>query len=258
MNITLPPSSIHWGTGPDSICISSIESSCCRDKKQYDLQLATQLSEQRAVNASLSNAVQRLSDALAEKEHHMVDIQQTHEEKILDMNHSMVAMEQKCNAKIFSLQQIHEHHMVGIQKTHEERILDMNHSLVAMEQKYEEKIVSLQQIHEEKIIDMQEIHEIKMLEMLKKKLSEESSTPTASSCRRDMAYQREGKYEDITNEKSSNLWLISKSVTSYGRSIRDVLTQTKARAVPRRRSIPKFVSVENMEVDNLSGLTYRG
>jgi len=217
MNITLPPSSIHWGTGPDSICISSIESSCCRDKKQYDLQLATQLSEQRAVNASLSNAVKRLSDALAEKERQMVDIQQTHEEKILDMNHSMVALEQK----------------------------------------YEEKIVSLQQIHEEKIIDMQEIHEIKMLEMLQKKLSGESSTPTASSCRRDMAsYQREGKYED-TSGKTSNWWLISKSVTSYGRSIRGVLTQAKARAA-RRRSIPKFVSVENMEMDNLSGLTSRG
>ena len=121
----------------------------------------------------INHPVKRLSGALAEKEHHMVDIQLTHEEKILDMNHSMVAMEQKCGAKIFSLQQIHEHHMVG------------------MEQKYEEKIVSLQQIHEEKIIDMQEIHEIKMLEMLQKKLSGESSTPTASSCRRDMAsYQQ--------------------------------------------------------------------
>ena len=65
----------------DTDSVSSIESSGCRERKNVQ----RQMSELRAVNVSLSNAVQRLSDALKEKEEMLLDMKEMHESKMLDM-----------------------------------------------------------------------------------------------------------------------------------------------------------------------------
>ena len=77
-------SSYQWNT--DSI--SSIESSCCRERKHFE----HQLSKLRSENASLSNAVQRLTDTLKVKE-----------EKIVDMEDAIVDMQQTCESKMLEM-----------------------------------------------------------------------------------------------------------------------------------------------------------
>jgi hypothetical protein len=74
-------SSHYWDPDPDSDSVSSIESSRCRERKH----LEQQMSELRSVNASLRKEVQLLSGALQEKEEAILDMQEVHESKMLDL-----------------------------------------------------------------------------------------------------------------------------------------------------------------------------
>eukprot|EP00985_Skeletonema_marinoi_P026382 scaffold20422_cov133-Skeletonema_marinoi.AAC.2 len=66
----------------DSISTITIESSHRHGERN---QFEQQMSELRLVNASLSNTVTRLSSALQEKEETILDMQEAHESKMLDM-----------------------------------------------------------------------------------------------------------------------------------------------------------------------------
>jgi len=66
----------------DSVSTITIESSHCHGERN---QFEQQMSELRLVNASLSNTVTRLSSALQEKEETILDMQEAHESKMLDM-----------------------------------------------------------------------------------------------------------------------------------------------------------------------------
>eukprot|EP00984_Skeletonema_dohrnii_P013790 scaffold5745_cov96-Skeletonema_dohrnii-CCMP3373.AAC.7 len=66
----------------DSVSTITIESSHCHGERN---QFEHQMSELRLVNASLRNTVTRLSSALQEKEETILDMQEAHESKMLDM-----------------------------------------------------------------------------------------------------------------------------------------------------------------------------
>jgi len=74
-------SSHYWD--PDSDSVSSIESSRCRCRERKHVN--DQMSDLRSVNSSLSKAVQLLSCALQEKEDTILDMQEMHERRMLEL-----------------------------------------------------------------------------------------------------------------------------------------------------------------------------
>lgn len=79
--------SAHYQPDSDSDSVSTItfESCRCREREQLEQLQHDYLSEVLSVNASLRRTVKRLSHALHEKEEEMLEMQEVHEMKMLDM-----------------------------------------------------------------------------------------------------------------------------------------------------------------------------